>query len=147
MSENCPACWPEAVGLPLAVLNAIALQFTQGRSIAWQSPLAALVDAVQPGMVEEVVYRFGLWGLLWLALRRSLPERAGWLSGLLAMLIHNFAHFDELFMEAPLIALGMGLVMGLLWGVPPMVLARRRGLESAVAFHWIQDAARFFAGY
>jgi hypothetical protein len=29
----------------------------------------------------------------------------------------------------------------------PLILARRRGLESAVAFHWIQDAARFLAGF
>jgi hypothetical protein len=41
----------------------------------------------------------------------------------------------------------MGLVMVLLWGVPPTILALRRDLESAIAFHWIQDAARFLAGF
>jgi hypothetical protein len=41
----------------------------------------------------------------------------------------------------------MGQVLGLLWGVPPFILARRRGLESAIAFHWLQDAARFVAGF
>jgi hypothetical protein len=38
-------------------------------------------------------------------------------------------------------------VVMLLWGVPPLILARRRGLESAITFHWIQDVARFLAGY
>lgn len=136
-----------AVGLPLAVVNVIALQFTQGQSIQWQNPLAALLDALQPGIVEEVMYRFALWGLLWLVLRHTLPTRATWLSGLLAMLVHNFAHFDDLFLQSPLVALGMGAVLALLWGLPPLILARRRGLESAIAFHWIQDAARFLAGF
>jgi hypothetical protein len=63
------------------------------------------------------------------------------------MFVHTYSHFDTLFVQAPLAALGMGFVLALLWGLPPFILARRRGLESAIAFHWIQDAARFFAGY
>ncbi len=135
------------VGLPLAVLNVFALQFTQGHSINWQSPLPAALDALQPGIVEEVICRFALWGLLWMALRKSLPEKAVWWSGVLSMLVHNYAHFDDLFLQSPLTALGMGVVMSLFWGVPPLILARRRGLESAIAFHWLQDVARFLAGF
>jgi len=150
------ADWPSAwraifsgllVGLPLAVLNVFALQLTQGDPVTWQNPLAALLDALQPAVVEEIIYRFALWGLLWLVLHSSLPDQAVWLAGLLAMLAHNFAHFDDLFLSAPLTALGMGAVMALLWGVPPLILARRRGLEAALAFHWIQDVARFLAGF
>jgi hypothetical protein len=136
-----------AIGLPLAVLNVIALQLTQGNPIQWQQPTAALLDALQPGVLEEIIYRFALWGFLWLALRRSLPGQAAWLAGVLAMLVHNFAHYDDLFLQSPLLALGMGTVVMLLWGVPPLILARRRGLESAITFHWIQDVARFLAGY
>jgi hypothetical protein len=136
-----------AIGLPLAVVNVFALQFTQGRSINWKSPLAAMLDALQPGIVEEVTYRFALWGLLWLALRNPLPKHAIWLAGLLAMLVHNYSHFDDLFIQSPLAALGMGAVLALIWGLPPLFLARWRGLESAIAFHWIQDVARFLAGF
>ncbi len=135
------------IGLPLAVLNVFALKFTQGQPIHWQSPAAALLDALQPGIVEEVIYRFALWRLLWLMLRTSLPEQAAWLSGLLAMLTHNYSHFDDLFLQSPLMALGMGAALALLWGLPPLLLARQRGLEAAMAFHWIQDAARFLAGF
>jgi hypothetical protein len=134
------------VGVPLAIVNVIALQLTGGQTIAWQNPVAALLDALQPGIVEEIIYRFALWGLLWLALRQSLPERSVALAGLLATLVHTFSHFDALFVQAPLAALGMGLAMSLLWGLPLFFLARRRGLEAAVAFHWVQDAARFAAG-
>lgn len=135
-----------AVGLPLAVLNVFALQSTQGQPVDWQNPLAALLDAFQPGVVEEVVYRFALWGLLWLMLRTSIPRQAVWLAGLLSMLVHNYSHFDNLFLQSPLVALGMGAVLALIWGLPPLFLARRRGLESAIAFHWIQDVTRFLAG-
>ena len=135
------------VGLPLAVLNVFALQFTTGRGIAWQNPGAALLDAFQPAVVEEVIYRFALWGLLWLALRKSLPRQSVTLAGLLALLVHNYSHFDDLFIQAPLAALGTGLVLGIIWGLPAFFLARRRGLESAIAFHWIQDVTRFLSGY
>jgi hypothetical protein len=136
-----------AVGLPLAVLNVFALQVTQGHPIDWQNPLTALLDALQPVVVEEVIYRFALWGLFWLMLRKSLPERSVWLAGLLSMLVHNYSHFDDLFLQSPLMAIGMGAVLALFWGLPPLILARRRGLESAIAFHWVQDAARFLAGF
>jgi hypothetical protein len=136
-----------AIGAPLAILNVFALQLTQGQPIAWQSPLAAESDAFQPAIVEEVVYRFAFLGLIWMLIRRSMPGSAGWLAGLLALFAHNFMHFDDLWLQAPLTALGMGLVMALIWGLPPTILALRRDLESAIAFHWIQDAARFLAGF
>jgi hypothetical protein len=136
-----------AIGLPLAVMNVFALRLTQGQEIVWQNPLAALLDALQPGIVEEVVYRFALWGLLWLVLRKTLPGPSIALAGLLATLVHSYQHFDVLFVQSPVAALGMGLVMSLIWGLPPFFLARHRGLESAIVFHWIQDMARFIAGF
>jgi hypothetical protein len=135
------------VGLPLSILNVFALQVSEGQVIAWQSPLAAALDALQPASVEEVIYRFALWGLLWLILRNSMLDRAVWASGMLAMLIHNYSHFDDLFVQSPLVALSMGLVVAIVWGLPEMLLARYKGLESAIAFHWVQDAARFLAGF
>jgi hypothetical protein len=135
------------IGLPLALLNVFALQLTQAQAITWQNPLAAALDALQPGIVEEVIYRFALWGLLWLVLQKANPEKATWFAGLLSMLVHNYQHFDDLFLQAPLMALGMGAVMALLWGLPPLILARRKGLEAAIAFHWLQDALRFLSGF
>ena len=76
-----------------------------------------------------------------------MPRAANWQAGLLALFVHNFMHFDDLWLEEPLVALGMGLVMALVWGLPPTILALRRDLESAVAFHWIQDVARFLTGF
>ncbi len=134
-------------GAPLALVNLYALQLTQGRTPIWQNPLASMLDALQPGIVEEVVYRFAFLGVLWQALRNSLPEHAAWVSGLLALLVHTFLHFDDLFLQAPLVALGMGVAMAVLWGLPSTILALRRDLESAIAFHWVQDVVRFLAGF
>ena len=135
------------IGLPLAVINVFALQLTQGHGISWQSPLSAILDALQPAILEEMLYRFAFLGLMWMLLRRQLPEQAAWISGLLALLVHNYAHLSDLIISAPLTALGMGAVMALLWGFPETILALRRDLESAAAFHWMQDAVRFLVGF
>jgi len=135
------------IGAPLAILNVYALRLTQGQGFDWQNPFAAILDAWQPAIVEEVIYRFAFLGLIWLTLRKPLPDQAGWLAGLLALLVHNYSHYDDLFLQDPLLALGMGLVLAVVWGLPETILALRRGIESSIAFHWIQDAARFLAGY
>lgn len=136
------------VGIPLAAINAAALALINRQPVRWQSPFAAALDALQPGVGEEIVYRLALLGLFWLILRRGWGDRqAAWLAGGLALLVHNYAHFDALFVEQPLFALGYGAVVALLWGVPPTLLALRRDLESAVGFHWMQDAIRFWAGF
>lgn len=134
------------IGIPLAVLNLFANSWTQAQPMIWQNPLAAGLDALQPAVLEEVVYRFALLGLLWLILRSAFPRQAVWISGLLVILIHSYGHYSELLVQSPVVALGMGAVMGLIWGVPLTILASRRDLESAIGFHWMQDALRFWGG-
>ena len=136
-----------AIGIPFAIINVVAFTLTEGQTIIWQNPIAAIVDALQPAIIEEVIYRFALWGLLWLILRKSLPDKAASFAGLLVVFVHSYAHFDVLFIQAPLMGFGMGLVMGIVWGLPLYFLARHQGLESAIAFHWIQDALRFLTGF
>lgn len=136
------------IGIPLAVVNGAALSLVNRQPLAWQSPFAAALDALQPGVGEEIFYRLTLLGLFWLILRQTWPaQRAAWLAGGLALLVHNYAHFDALFVEQPLFGLAYGAVVALLWGAPPTLLALRRDLESAAAFHWMQDAVRFLVGF
>ena len=135
-----------AVGVPLALFNVLALKITQGNpSLAKPIFGTARCHATCHRRRSDLSLRF--WGLLWVVLNKSIPEKAIWLSGVLAMLVHNYQHFDDLFLQSPLMAIGMGVVMAVFWGVPPLILARRRGLESAIAFHWIQDVARFVTGF
>ena len=65
----------------------------------------------------------------------------------MSRLVHNSPHFDDLFLQSPLMAIGMGAVLALFWGLPVLILARRRGLELAIAFRWVQDAGHFLTGF
>ncbi|WP_322495535.1 hypothetical protein [Chloroflexus sp.] len=69
------------------------------------------------------------------------------MTGLLATLAHAYAHVDDRWLSAPLIGFVMGGTLALVWGVPALLLACRYGLEAAIAFHWMQDAVRFIAGF
>jgi len=135
-----------AIGLPLAAVNAYANTLVQGRPFVWQSSGFPLLEALEPGLVEEVVYRFALLGIVWLLLRPTWGRRAPWLAGGVALLVHTFAHNGELLLANPLMYVGFGVVLALVWGVPTTVLALRRDLESAAGFHWVQDAVRFLGG-
>lgn len=135
-----------AIGLPLAAVNAYANTLVQGRPFVWQASLLPLLEALEPGLVEEIVYRFALLGIVWLLLRPHWGHRAPWLAGVVALLIHTFAHNGELLLADPLMYVGFGIVLALVWGVPITILALRRDLESAAGFHWVQDAVRFLGG-
>jgi hypothetical protein len=134
------------VGIPLAIVNMFANSWTQARPFAWQNPAAAALDALQPAVFEETVYRLALLGLFWLALRPSWGQKATWLAGAGALLVHTYAHYDDLFITQPVMSIVVGAALALIWGVPMTLLAVRRDLESAIGFHWIQDALRFWAG-
>ena len=135
-----------AIGLPLASINAYANTLVQGRPYAWQSSAFPLLEALEPGLVEEIVYRFALLGIVWLLLQPTWGHRAGWLAGVVALLVHTFAHNGELLLNDPITYLAFGSVLAMVWGVPLTLLALRRDLESAAGFHWVQDAARFLGG-
>lgn len=135
-----------SIGLPLAAINAYANTLVQGRPFVWQSSGFPLLEALEPGLVEEIVYRFALLGIVWLLLRPSWGRHAPWLAGGVALLVHTFAHNGELLLANPLMYLGFGTVLALVWGVPTTILALRRDLESAAGFHWVQDALRFLGG-
>jgi hypothetical protein len=135
-----------AIGLPLAAVNAYANTLVQGRPFVWQDSGFGLLEALEPGFVEEIVYRFALLGIVWLLLRPTWGHRAPWLAGVVALLTHTFAHNGELLLANPLMYVGFGTVLALVWGVPTTFLALRRDLESAAGFHWVQDAVRFLGG-
>jgi hypothetical protein len=65
----------------------------------------------------------------------------------LSVLVHSYAHLDQLLVDNPLFGLGYGAVLALLWGLPIVLLAIRRSWEAGTGFHWMQDALRFLAGF
>ncbi len=119
----------------------------QGRAFSWQNPIIAAMSALQPGLVEEVVYRFTFLGMVWWFLRDSFPRRAVLLASFFSVVVHSYAHLDDLFVNNPIFAVVYGAALGIIFGLPMVVLAVRRDLESAIGFHWMQDFVRFFAGF
>jgi predicted outer membrane lipoprotein len=135
------------LGIPFAILNAVAFALMQGQAFSLQDPIASALGALQPGFVEEVVYRLTFLSLVWAAIKDQNPKYAIPLAALLALLVHNYSHLSDLFVVQPLFAIAYGAVLGILFGVPPTLLALRRNLESAIAFHWIVDFVRFLSGF
>ena len=134
------------IGFPFALVNAFAFSMMQGQSFVFQDPFLSGIDALQPGIVEEVVYRLTFLNIIWSVLRKYVPDRAVSLAALLALLVHNYAHLSDLFMVQPIFAVVYGAVILLLFGLPMTVLAVKRNLESAISFHWIVDFVRFLVG-
>jgi hypothetical protein len=148
--------WPGALksigfgivlGLPFAFLNAFAFSQMQGGPFNWQNPIGSAVNALQPGIVEEVFFRLTFLGLIWQALRRVWPRQAVLIAFILSVVVHSYAHLDNLLRDQPLLALGYGAVLAFVFGAPMAYLAVRRNLETAAAFHWVIDAVRFMAGF
>ncbi len=135
------------LGIPLAILNVLAFMQMQGRGPVWQSPVAALLSALEPGVVEEVAYRLTFLGILWIALRPGWPDRAVLLAAFLSVVVHGYSHLDAMLLDQPVFALVYGGVLSLAFGAPMAYLAVRRDLETASGFHWVQDALRFLAGF
>lgn len=134
------------VGLPLALVNGYANTLTQARPYVLEASPFPLVEALQPAWVEEIVYRFALLGVLAWALRPFWGGHTAAVAGALSLLVHAFAHNGALLVTDPVAYLAIGAVLALLWGLPTTALALRRDLESAVGFHWVQDAVRFLGG-
>ncbi len=135
------------IGLPFAAINAYAFSVMENRPLAWQPALREALNALQPGVGEEVVYRLALLGVIWLVFLKIWPGRAVLIAATFSLIIHNYAHFDALFRDQPLFALGYGALTGLVFGLPMTLLALRRDLETAAGFHWVVDFLRFLAGF
>jgi hypothetical protein len=135
------------IGVPFAIINALALSLMQGQPFVMQDYFLSGIGALQPGLVEEVVYRLALLNMIWALMRVYVPEKAVMLAATLALLIHNYAHLTDLFVIQPLFAIMYGGIIGLLFGLPMTILAVKRNLESSIAFHWIVDFVRFLGGF
>ena len=84
-----------------------------------------------------------------LALLKDSPHRRWvWATAIaLAVIPHSLLHLPDLFLQNPMMGIGMLVATSLLFGLPMALLQVKRSFESAVAFHWFIDLARFVFGY
>lgn len=130
-----------AIGLPLAAVNVLL----SGAEITWGNPLQAAWVALNPGIHEEVVFRFFVFALCVYMLQGQLQKRSTRLLCLVLMVLpHVMLHFPDIFRENPEIVLASVVILSLLFGLPMAVLQRRRDLVAAMALHWFIDFIRFW---
>ena len=135
------------VAIPLALVNNLYFYASQG-VFRLQNVFYSAFEALRPAIYEEIVFRFFVLALCFYLLRSSRSPRLVSLVALvLAVVPHSLNHLPDLFLENPMMGLAMLVATSLLFGLPMAVLQIKKNLETAVAFHWLIDFARFLFGF
>lgn len=136
-----------AVALPLAIVNNLYFFATVGH-VQLQPPLISALTALSPGIHEEVIFRFFVLALCLRLLQDARAQRLALLAAVvLAVVPHSLNHLPDLFLASPTMAATLLVATSLLFGLPMAFLQLWRNLETAIAFHWFIDFARFFFGF
>jgi membrane protease YdiL (CAAX protease family) len=113
-----------------------------------QNVFYSAFEALSPAIHEEIVYRFFVLALVLHLLKSSASPRLAMIVAVfLAIVPHSLNHLPDLFLENPAMGLFMLTATSLLFGLPMAILQIRKNLETAIAFHWFIDFARFVLGF
>ena len=133
--------------LPLAALNNLYFYLQNGVP-RFQNVVSSALEALSPGIHEEVVYRYFVLAACLVLLKHSPRPRLALTAAIvMAVVPHSLLHLPDLFLQNPVMGLSMLVATSLLFGLPMAVLQVKRNLESAISFHWFIDAFRFLFGY
>ena len=136
-----------ALAIPLAAFNNFYFYMNSG-SIQFTNWFYSAIEALSPAIHEEIIFRFFVLALVYELLKEMPPSR--WITVaavILAVVPHSLNHLPDLFLQNPVMALVLLVATSLLFGLPMAMLQIRRNLESAIAFHWFIDFARFLFGF
>lgn len=136
-----------AVAIPLAVVNNLFFYFSSGNA-AFRNGFVSALLALSPGISEEIIFRYFVIALCSQWLQNESKQPLGFFAVVfLAVVPHSLNHLPDLFLTNPAMALFMLTATCLLFGLPMALLQVKRNLETAIAFHWFIDFARFLFGY
>lgn len=139
--------WGMLIALPFAIINLVYFRSTFGAT-EYMNPLNAAFLALQPGISEEIIFRFFIMNAIFYLLEGKIKiKHAVVISFIFGIVPHSLIHFSELWLVNVPSAIFMLLSTSLLFGLPMAYLQYKRNLETAIAFHWFIDFARFFVGY
>ena len=136
-----------ALAIPLAAFNNFYFYMNSG-SMQFTNWFYSAIEALSPAIHEEIIFRFFVLALVYELLKEMPPSR--WITVaavILAVVPHSLNHLPDLFLQNPVMALVLLVATSLLFGLPMAMLQIRRNLESAIAFHWFIDFARFLFGF
>lgn len=135
------------LAVPLAVFNNFYFYMNSG-SIQFVNWFYSAMEALSPAIHEEIIFRFFILALVYDLLKNVPPSRWITVAALfLAVVPHSLNHLPDLFLQNPVMASALLVATSLLFGLPMALLQVRRNLESAIAFHWFIDFARFLFGF
>lgn len=133
--------------IPLSIVNNLYFYLNTG-PIHWQNVFYSALEALSPAIHEEIIFRFFVLAIVLHLLKGSAsPRWAMVIAVFLAVVPHSLNHLPDLFLQNPIMGLVMLTATSLLFGLPMAILQIRKNLETAIAFHWFIDFARFFFGY
>ena len=133
--------------IPLTIVNNLYFYLNTG-TVLWQNIFSSAFTALSPAIHEEIVFRFFILAFCLYLLKGNIsPRRATVIAVFLAVVPHSLNHLPDLFLENPIMGLFMLAATSLLFGLPKAILQIRKNLETAIAFHWFIDFARFFFGF
>lgn len=133
--------------LPLAAINNLFFYLNSGVVVFTDGIHSALL-ALSPGISEEIIFRYFIIALCGHWLQSDSRQGLGlWAMIFLAVVPHSLNHLPDLFLTNPAMALFLLTATCLLFGLPMALLQVKRNLETAIAFHWFIDFARFLFGY
>lgn len=148
--SNCKAIgFGILVGIIPAILNLIEFYIQDGYKFPEFSLsrfLPGAMGAFQPGISEEIVFRFFLYAFILNAFKGEIPttKSASILIYVLLILPHSFMHYPPLdFINNPLLTTLNLVYMSCVFGIPAVWLLKHKTLYSAIAFHWFVDFIRF----
>jgi len=133
--------------IPLAIVNNLYFYMNSG-SVQFQNPYYSALEALSPGISEESIFRLFILAFCLSLLRGSAHPRLALTASIaLAVIPHSLNHLPDLFLDNAPMGLFMLAATSLLFGLPMALLQLKKNFETAVAFHWFIDFARFLFGY
>ncbi len=130
------------LAVPPALMNAAGMtaELASAAEASFRSGWMAFY-ALQPALLEEIWARLFLLPLLYVAFRPATCSAAGRALSfalLISVAVHGLAHAPQ-----SIASVSNALFTALVYGVPLALLFLRRGLESAVGYHFFVDFVRF----
>lgn len=133
--------------LPLAAINNLFFYMNSG-AVVFSDGIRSALLALSPGISEEIIFRYFIIALSGHWLQSESKHGLGFGAMIfLAVVPHSLNHLPDLFLTNPAMAVFLLAATCLLFGLPMALLQAKRNLETAIAFHWFIDFARFLFGY
>jgi hypothetical protein len=136
-----------AAAIPLAAINNLFFYMNSG-TVVFSDGIRSALLALSPGISEEIIFRYFIIALCARWLQSESKQGLGFGATIfLAVVPHSLNHLPDLFLTNPAMAVFLLAAMCFLFGLPMALLQVKKNLETAIAYHWFIDFARFLFGY